>query len=666
MRWKDHRRRLAAIGLLAAAAMSAGIATATADPDTGTLPIPDEIGLPAVPGLPQIPGTDNIPDLPGVWTFKLTDEPGSWFDTGIDLFGTKSLGVTTVGAGKVKFVNQRPDTHTNHTASALLWPTGAKNMPFDQTKAWKEGEREVTLKTPGLYAFVCKLHPFMLGAVIVDDPATPGLDLGKTATYLGGRTMPTDSDLYWRIIRAFFVVTATKNWQQFSSSTAGKWDPSYAPAPLLSYTKSGNPKLISNLDVFFQKRFREPIDMPATVKPSTPGVGEVWLDLQYEKTASKTKPGTATAIDTSTWAVTKKFGLPSLNMNNPHNMWTDRGQTRIYQTEWFDDKLDSFDPHSGEVLSSIKVGEAPSHVMTRVDTDQVHVAINGEDHVDEVAPGGASIDRLIPTQHPGEKQTQPHAHGMSADGHIMVTPNSNTDDSTQVDVPSGTITQKPATGKLPIASWVSPDGKTFYTSNFLEGTVSCVSTGAPACHDGAKKVVKQMKVDLMGNYNQDTGAITGPMGGLPIQTPVSPNGKYVMQANTLTATVTIIDTDTNRLVKALPCEAGCHGINYGAKKGGGYYAYVSNKFSNTMDIVDPDPDGDGDPDDAKVAGRVTTDAEGGTKLDDPVSEYSGQGGQGVLPLPLVYNGWVQNLPATVPGVSDLTCEQKHPIDAGAC
>jgi hypothetical protein len=30
--------------------------------------------------------------------------------------------------------------------------------------------------------------------------------------------------------------------------------------------------------------------------------------------------------------------------------------------------------------------------------------------------------------------------------------------------------------------------------------------------------------------------------------------------------------------------------------------------------------------------------------DDVVSAYAGMGGQGVLPIPLVYNGWVQKLP----------------------
>src|SRR4029453_10092026 len=96
---------------------------------------------------------------------------------------------------------------------------------------------------------------------------------------------------------------------------------------------------------------------------------------------------------------------------------------------------------------------------------------------------------------------------------------------------------------------------------------------------------------------------TGPIGALPIQTPVSPTGKYVVTANTLTGTITIIDTDTHTLVNSLPCHAGCHGVNFAAKRGGGYLAYVSSKFSNSLIVVDPDPNNDGEPTDAAGIGR---------------------------------------------------------------
>jgi len=36
-----------------------------------------------------------------------------------------------------------------------------------------------------------------------------------------------------------------------------------------------------------------------------------------------------------------------------------------------------------------------------------------------------------------------------------------------------------------------------------------------------------------------------------------------------------------------------HGINWGAKKGAGYYAYVTNQHANVLNVIDPDPNNDG-------------------------------------------------------------------------
>jgi DNA-binding beta-propeller fold protein YncE len=283
--------------------------------------------------------------------------------------------------------------------------------------------------------------------------------------------------------------------------------------------------------------------------------------------------------------------------------------------------------------------------MTRVDTDQVHVSINGGDKVVELSPLGGNIDRKIPVQFKGENQAQPHAHWMSFDGKTMVTPNSNTGDSTQIDIVPGTIAAKTPTGVLPIATGMMPDTSKYYVSNYVDSTITCISIGVAKCKDGLLSVPTKT-INLLANYNPVTGAITGPgfVGALPIQTPVSPNGKWVVTANTLTATITIIDTATDELVATLLCSAGCHGVNFGAKQGAGYYAYVSSKFSNDLLVVDPDPNGDGNAADAAIVGRVILVADGGTAKDDTPTQYQGMGGQGVLPIPLVYNGWVQNLP----------------------
>src|SRR5262245_8968988 len=144
--------------------------------------------------------------------FELTDEPGAWYrSTAGPIAGSNSLAVATPGT-EVRFSGR---SHTVHTMTSLLFPSGAANMPFD-TNA-QEGSASVVLQTPGLYVFVCKLHPYMLGAVIVDDPSTAGLDLGESITLVNGITVPTSSDLATRLLKTFFIATNPGNWQNFAS-----------------------------------------------------------------------------------------------------------------------------------------------------------------------------------------------------------------------------------------------------------------------------------------------------------------------------------------------------------------------------------------------------------------------------------------------------------------
>jgi DNA-binding beta-propeller fold protein YncE len=476
--------------------------------------------------------------------------------------------------------------------------------------------------------------------------------------------VPTYSDLIFRLVKTFFTATVPSNWQVFEPNAEVTWDPVYPPAPILTTKSDGTDALLPTLDGFFQDYFGEPTVLPpGTQKPSVPGVGEVWVDTQFEKTSGKFKPGTATAVDVESWTVSKKVALPELNMNNPHNMWTDKDQKLIYQTEWFSDKLDVFDRESLDLVRQITVGNAPSHVMTRTDTDQLHVALNGANGVVELSPGATRIDRLLLTQRPGEQVAHPHAHWMSSDGKRMVTPDPNTDTATLFDVPSGAIVQKPKLAKMPIASSMASDDSKYYVANLLANSISCVSmdVNVPSCASGGSKVVRKT-IRLDGNWDL-IGKPTGPVGILPIQIPVSPDNAYMLSANTTSGTIAVIDVKRDAVVKWLPCDAGCHGINYGAKEGGGYYGYVSNKFSNRMLVVDGDPNGDGNPSDAMIAGSVLLDPVGATRSDDVVTGYPGQGGQGVLAVPLVYNGWVQNLPAE--WKAKLTCKQRAPM-AAAC
>ncbi|MDV6344688.1 copper oxidase [Nitrosomonas sp. Is37] len=571
--------------------------------------------------------------------FALTDNAALWFDTGTAIAGNRSIAIAQPGV-RVKFSG---DSNTVHTRTSLIFPTGAAGMPHNDTKH-SDGGDDVTLTTPGLYVFFCSIHPFMLGAVIVDDPNTTGLDLGSSLSLINGITVPSSSDLATRLLRTFFIATNPDNWQNYASNKP--WHITYPNVDVR--VDSG----VVNLPEMLNARYGNDIPLAALQNPKIPAVGEVWVATEFETTSGKEKPGTVSAVDGSSWQVTRKVALPSIDMNNPHNMWTDKDQSVIYVTQWFDDKLAVFDRQTGKLIRNVSVGESPAHVMTLPDSDRIHVTNNGDDVKDSVMELAPLATEVLRTVNIG--QGNPHAHWMSHEGKTMVTANALFGDSTQYNFHTNAIDSLTKVGgefSHPLAAGMMPDSSKYYVSNFLDNTIAVINMDT-------HQVIKH--INLLKDYDPVAGTISGPVGALPVQTPVSPDGKNMVTSNTLTGTITVVNTSTDEVVAMLPCDPGCHGVQYGAKQGGGYYAYVASKFSNRLLIVDPDPNNDGDPSDAMIAGQVGLFAAGATKLDDTIKGNPGMGGQGVLPIPVVYNGWVQNLPAS--WSDQLTPAQRDPIN----
>ena len=162
----------------------------------------------------------GIAHAAGVVNFVATDDVGPWFKcvgAGCVAAGTESLAVVQPGTNVQITVGSQ--SNTVHTFTSLVYPEGAQQMPFDQAAAFRAGSRSVTLTDPGLYVFVCKVHPFMLAATIVDDPATAGLDLGENVSLVNGISVPTSSDLATRLLRAFWLITSPDNYQDHNPAT---------------------------------------------------------------------------------------------------------------------------------------------------------------------------------------------------------------------------------------------------------------------------------------------------------------------------------------------------------------------------------------------------------------------------------------------------------------
>jgi len=635
-------------------------------------------------------------------TFQVTDNPGSWFEctnSGSASVGCvhKVLGEATVGKSlavinrgeSITFTSTGPATanaNTIHTVVSLIYPTPGSThlsavpnfsaMPFDTDIDVGATSAPIIPNELGLHVFFCDIHPYMFAAVNVVDPAAPvfPLDLGKTvdlhkivAETLPG--LPTASDLALRLVHTFFIITNPANWQTFPQTGTYNWDPQYPAVPVVAYDKNGGqvrvdstPTIpgVTDLNILMHAYFNEPKSIPTLTSPSVPGVGQVWVDTQFEMMSQKIKPGTVTAVDVSNlpFTVTRKVGLPSQNMNNPHNMWTDKDQTVIYQTEWFDHFLTVFKT-DGTFVRRVDAGLAPAHVMTRTNNDQVHVSQNGDNNVREFdsLKAGNGFLRDIPMQTDPNESAHPHAHWMSADGSMMVAPNPDTENTTVYSFKSNVGHTEPV-GHFPIATGMMPDSSKYYVANFLDSSISVIKISGITPHlIKTINLIEGYAVD--GQYNVLFPTVAPGkelLGGLPIQVPVSPDGKYAIVANTMAAKILVIDTTTDTVVASLPCDAGCHGVQFGAKQGGGYYAYVSSKFSNRLLVVDPKKGNN-----ASVVGSVLLSTTGldSNHIDGTISNYPGMGGQGVLPIPLVYNGWVQNLPKV--WKNQLTEQQRNPI-----
>ena len=652
-------------------------------------------------------GTDDtIPPVGAVFT--ITDEPGLWFKTidkgilealdpregigfAIDFIESNTRSFALISPGETVLFNMK-DSVTLHTVTSLIWPTGAArgsdSFPMDNQLMLRGSSYirdnagvPVPLTTEGLYVFVCQIHPYMFGAVIVDDDPieggkvvldlAPSLDiLTRTAAIpditdpdstipgLSITTTPSLSALSTTLLTTFFVVTDPMNWKDYTDTMDyvpgdGNWNirlPGTMATPVFVKGSADGVNLAPPVDL---AALEADPPLEATVA-GLPGdvEGEVWVNTQFELTLNKIeskreslkpadaspldKPGTITVVDSS--GIDRKIALPGISMNNPHNMWADKDEEVIYQTQWFDRRLVAIDRDTGEVIKDLVVGQSPSHVITSPETDMIYVALNGEEQILEIDPLTLEPLRQISTG----VDSHPHGHWISTDGRFIVTPNFFFPvwDSTLIDLSTDPPTiEKRETGEAPIATGMHPDGEKYYSADFLGNSLTCISVdlSSPACGENGSTAYK--RIDLLTTDIASCPA-SGCAAGLPIQTPVSPDGKWVVTANVLFSKITVVDTSTDEVVAVLPCDPGCHGVNWGETTvAGKFYAYVTNKFSNAMIVVNPDPNGDMDGSDAVIVSRVLLVDSSSADKDDRIVGLDGMGGQGVLPLPIAYPGW---------------------------
>lgn len=584
-------------------------------------------------------------------TMHLTDEPGNWFRS--DNNGTP---VTVIDAGKrVDFVISNCCTDTRHTVTLLVKPEGS-NLVLDQDHP-KNGKISATFDVPGVYVIICKVHPFMTAVVAVrdGDGNIPDVTAGSLPFIgrLGVASLPAST-----VLSVLLTVAPT------DAEKAAKWDIRGAAQQVI---------------------------------PAVPGVGEVWVDTQFERVPGQTnergvlKPGTITVVDAETFAIEREIdGLTAEGLwNNPHNMWANFTLDTIYNTNWFGKSINKIDRVTGDILQSIVVGEAPTHIVTipTPGSDQfgfLTIPLSAENTFVKVEDGRHGL-RIVDQEPTGKGRNHPHGHWLTCGtGDRMIVPNvfkgfGTAGSISILDSLTGAVLkeflQDPndplrSVIEMPIAvgnCHVNGVQKA-YVANAVSGFVTVINVDS-------MEIIKNIPVTL--TPDGQTGQNILSTLQVPIQTPVSPDEKFVATA-VLSLTnvagsgrvrpdhVAIIDTTLDKVVAFVPTPLGTHGANWGVKLGGGYYAHVTAQFSNVLTVIDPDPNGDNDATDASAVGTILlSNGSAGAGVTD------GTGGQGVKPLPMTHDGWIQPtvalvgtgaLSAEVEGwINQLTAQQKNPL-----
>lgn len=352
-----------------------------------------------------------------------------------------------------------------------------------------------TFKKPGIYVYICPIHPYMKGVIGV------------------GVKIPKEKIPAWAV-----------------------WPPDSAPAP------GQTPKL--------------------------GGTGEIWLAAQFHETKGKAKPGSIIIINAESWQVEKV--ITDARLNNPHNLWEVNG--KILAANWFDKYLSVIGKFSKIIEKQVLIGESPAHVHG--DADKVYVTIQGDD-------GLAILDENFEVSKKIRAPKGPHGHWMSANGQIMAVASTEKGKISLWDTKSDTIifeefvngdsenehedihTDDEHTHSLPLMAGLTADGRFAFTAGSNNGKFYVFDVAR-------KKLVKSFA-----------------LGPGPIQTVISPDGKFVLVPMSGSGEVAVVSTKNWELLKKIPkVGAGAHGVAYGRRQDGKWYAYISNKFATWVTVID--------------------------------------------------------------------------------
>ncbi|GBC73888.1 hypothetical protein HRbin04_01296 [archaeon HR04] len=431
--------------------------------------------------------------------------------------------------------------------------------PGDRSQVWKPDA--------GVYVYVCAIHPYMVGVISVGVPYN---------------AITGDSD------PANDITT-----QKFASWI---WGPG-------------------------------PWERPDSIqpKPTTPGVGEVWVDAQFDSMKdkylgtmlgkfAKPWPGSINVIDANTWERKARIGQ---GLNNPHNLWESADGKFVVQTNWHDNYLTVIDAEKHEIFKNyITTGMDPAHVAVTPDNKWVVTGINAGSEF-QVFDASKMFDPNVKAEdikpefsiRASVPLAGPHGFWLTPDGliagpyhmanHIAVL-SLNERKEMHRPINPAQLDDPAAPGKklgvgIPIASYIGPEinGHRYWVTAFVMLEQDRLLQGRLLIYDIGEKV---------GGPSNPTLVKVLKVNGTPIQSPITPDGRYVVSANSgglfviddekhAKAAITVVKLDYEDPSKidvalVIPGYSGTHGVSYGYKQGGGLYAYVTAKFAPVLRVID--------------------------------------------------------------------------------
>jgi YVTN family beta-propeller protein len=206
---------------------------------------------------------------------------------------------------------------------------------------------------------------------------------------------------------------------------------------------------------------------------------------------------------------------------------------RVFVTNFSGKSVSVVNPASWTLEATIATPDAPHSVVLSPDGRWAYVGCYGAASVVVIATASATLAGTIALP----VASQPYGLALSKDGRTLYASDNATGRLFIIDVasaPTGRVTGSVEVGLRPALIARSPDAATLYVSSGASHSVTVVSLAPDPAHPTVRATV--------------------PVSGYPHGIAVTPDGKYVVVANTTGRTLSVIATATNSVIATVQGE----------------------------------------------------------------------------------------------------------------